>query len=229
VFGADSVGHLASTTSIAASGLRVPPAVVLHGHVPLAIAERLGSVELKATILRDPVARVVSAYEYVMGTSSHPLHSLVTAMPGGLHEFVTSPKTAYHASNMQTRLLGASAESVNDLVRARELGRSRDEAMAAFTSEDIGDCLTRAKSRVLACDMAVGVLEDIASFLERIAGVVGQSAPAVAPWLNTRPDSRRDAVSAEGQDARAAIHLANEADVELYRFVIGNRLNQTGV
>lgn len=60
----------------------------LQGHVPFGLHAHLGNDWTYVTLLRDPVARLVSTYNYVRSNSKHPDHTRVVAGNYTLVDFV---------------------------------------------------------------------------------------------------------------------------------------------
>jgi hypothetical protein len=75
---------------------------VVTGHVKYGLVDPLLPQPLDyITLLRDPVERTRSLYQYVQGLADHPLHELAR---GDLATFATSPRQA-QVDNLQVRML----------------------------------------------------------------------------------------------------------------------------
>jgi hypothetical protein len=117
--GADMDGSLARYRALPENRRRALR--LISGHVPFGIHEIVGPADY-VTMLRDPVERVISMYEYILRRPAHFLHDRVVGMDLG--EYV---ETGIHrdARNGQCRLLSgepheeaASASGVDLLERA---------------------------------------------------------------------------------------------------------------
>lgn len=61
---------------------------LLHGHLPYGVHQYMPQPCRYITILREPVARVISAYKFVLKTRRHELHDQVVDDNIGLEEFI---------------------------------------------------------------------------------------------------------------------------------------------
>ncbi len=82
---------------------------VIHGHQPMSLWLDL-ELDLLFTVLRDPIQRVISAYNYVWRKPDHILHNQFQNNQIGLALFATHKTLSYHSSNLQTRMLGLRAD-----------------------------------------------------------------------------------------------------------------------
>jgi hypothetical protein len=84
---------------------RQRPVSLVRGHLPYGIHQILGIDAVYITMLREPVARVISTYEFIKRTSHHPLHEVVRAERMTLSRFVESDIDREEVVDGQTRLL----------------------------------------------------------------------------------------------------------------------------
>lgn len=77
---------------------------LLHGHIAYGIHEYLPVPTRYVTVVREPVARVVSAYKFILNLERHGLHEQVVKDQIGLEEFIETFWVDKRISR-QTRLL----------------------------------------------------------------------------------------------------------------------------
>jgi hypothetical protein len=100
---------------------------VLEGHMGFGLHELFPQPARYVTFVRDPVARVVSHYGYVLRTPKHYLHNEVAGRRLSLLEYATSGLT-HELVNGQTRLLSALDDSkVEPTPEALELAKRNVE------------------------------------------------------------------------------------------------------
>jgi len=91
---------------------------LLVGHLDYELYRCLPRTPVYVTMLRGPVDRVVSLYEHICRTPSHPLHEEVHGRGLTLHDFVTDPDYDIDVVNVQTRRIAGSMfrdrESLSD-------------------------------------------------------------------------------------------------------------------
>jgi hypothetical protein len=76
---------------------------VLKGHMEYGLHEHLPQPSTYMTMLREPVAQVISSYYYGLSSQAHPLYEIMNARKTTLEEYVD---LAQWANNLQTKLLG---------------------------------------------------------------------------------------------------------------------------
>src|SRR5688500_14297279 len=81
------------------------------GHVGYGLHALLPQAATYVTMLRDPVARVVSGYRYVQRTPEHAHHQAVVAGRMSLTDFVQSGISKILVDNGQTRILSGEPEA----------------------------------------------------------------------------------------------------------------------
>ena len=88
---------------------RLATARLIIGHIPFGVHAFVPQACDYVTILRDPVARVVSLYKFVLRAVDHPLHERVRDYGLSLRDFVTSDVDQSQTRNGQTRQLAGEA------------------------------------------------------------------------------------------------------------------------
>ncbi|MFH5805799.1 hypothetical protein [Alienimonas sp. DA493] len=182
-----------------------------RGHFGFHLPAFLSRTPVVITMLRDPVARVISHYHHLRRAPDRPLHGLVA---GGmtLEEFCRHEVTRRASSNLQARNLGGktperrltSADARCDPVEGPDgFGAGEDEATLR----------ERAIRRLDEC-AAVGLTEQFDRSVALFADVLG---------LPLRSETKRRNVGGHGQRpdelddrTRAAIEDANRLDLELF-------------
>lgn len=76
LFGRDKVGWVGKNLSLSDVRAGIDPQrfLVVGGHLPLSDALALGPIKLLTTVLSDPVARAVAAWEHMEADATHPFH-----------------------------------------------------------------------------------------------------------------------------------------------------------
>lgn len=168
--------------------------VLGHGVHPLLDYCDPGMVAV--TILREPVARIVSHYYFVKATPGHYLHDRVMRERMTLGEYAAS---------------GISSELRNDMV-CRFLKVTPDEAEA-----DPEGAVDAAWGVLQERYGVVGVLERLAPAMEAIRAAAGLS----DRWKDRRINRTKGKVPIEKVSAeeRRVIEAHNKLDIELYRRV----------
>lgn len=76
---------------------------IVAGHVHYGIHEYIPRRCEYVTILREPVARVLSLYKYILRTTTHPLHDRFRRSAVGLEEYASGDMDGNQVDNGQTR------------------------------------------------------------------------------------------------------------------------------
>jgi hypothetical protein len=148
------------------------------------------------TIVREPVARIVSHYYFVKATPGHYLHKHVMAEQMTLRDYAASEISTELRNDMVRRFLGTSAGMVE---------QSPQQAVETAWAE------LQQRYRV------VGVLERLAPAMEGIRAAAGLS----DRWKDRRINRTKGKVPIEKVSAedRRVIEAHNALDIELYRRV----------
>lgn len=168
---------------------------LIKGHFHFGLHRLFPQQAAYVTLVRDPVARVISHYHYVRHKPEHPLHRRVVDGGLSLREYVTAGLSD-ELENGQTRLLST---------RARESGTC-DRA-----------CLEEAKHNLVEHFPVVGVTERFDESILLFRQTFGWRLPLYAP-INVARQRDRTPVDAE---TRQSIRERNGLDEELYAFVVG--------
>lgn len=110
---------------------------VIKGHVPYGVHRYLARSAAYVTMLRDPVERVRSLYQYARTEPGHPLHAEIRARGMTLQEFVSSGIDRDQTDNGQVRqIVGSPSGALDraDLALARE--RVEDDFVAVGVQEE---------------------------------------------------------------------------------------------
>jgi hypothetical protein len=169
---------------------RLRPRLIL-GHTIFGLHELVPRPCTYITLLRDPVALVVSQYHYVRRTPGHWLYD--TAQRMSLEEYIRSG-VSLEMDNSQTRALSGDVST--------EYGRCTPEMLATAT-RNIGEHFT-----------LVGMTERFDETLVLLGGAFGWSRLAYVR-ANVAPGRHRRDVPAE---TKRLIEAQNELDMNLYAF-----------
>jgi hypothetical protein len=165
------------------------------------------------TILRDPVARTISAYRHYLRTPESALHDELVSEGITLKQYVSYPKYAHKVDNRQTRLIVGEYRS-----------RQKDEIRCMKLSDE---ALLRVAKQKLEQFAFIGLTERFEESLHLLTYTFGWPAPSEMPLLNVSPiPATRDSVT---EDVIEAIEERTKLDMELYRFaelLFEERLNQ---
>ena len=116
-----------------------------HGHFPWSsTVSLLGEPLASATMLRNPIERVLSAYHHIAGIADHPLHNVIGGSNATLERFIDKVELAQY-SNTHVAFLGSKALqnlSIKDAryaknIMAREIQRPADLTLAKERLEQI--------------------------------------------------------------------------------------------
>jgi hypothetical protein len=169
----------------------------LHGLMPFGLHELLPRPSVYAAMVRDPVARVVSHYNYVRRTPDHELRRVVDVDRVGLEDYV---RAGIHAlNNGQTRLLSG--------LHTVPFGEAPPEMLAT------------ARRNVDGRFAALGIAERFDESLVLYRRTLGWTRPL---YYLRRNVSRGGPPPAEvPATTRAVIEEYNALDLELYAFARG--------
>jgi hypothetical protein len=170
---------------------------ILMGHIPCFMFGWEKRPRTLATVLRDPVERVVSFYRYVLATPEHYAHAFFQRFRPTLTDCYDHPVLRKEMSNFQTKMLGWSARS--DIVFPAH-GRVK---YAIFWSEQVDffycsadeGTLATAQRRLLT-DIQFACLARPASMMALCSRMTGDSVIALDiknrtppfPWAPTEND-----------------------------------------
>ena len=165
---------------------------VIAGHFYFGVHAWLPGSFRYLTFLREPVARVLSHYEFVRRQPGHYLHEAASTL--GLADYVRFCGGA-EPNNDQTRLLAGAELATSD-------GTSSPEMLAAATKN-------------LDLHAAVGLTEAFDASVVLMRRTFGWRRPL---YVSRNVAGRRHAEAVLSTEAREIIEAHNSLDVELYRY-----------
>ncbi len=200
--------------------VRSSPIVLGHFFYP---GVRLMPDALVATVVREPVERSISVWEYLQWQTQHPDHkTLAERGVRSLDDFVEDEVLSGHVRDNQTRLLGIDydLEGIVDAIEAGDIDVSEAQRRAAEAEAAPADAATleRAKRRLEAMAL-VGVTEELPAFTRRLELALHLPAGRALETDNATPREmalRRGAAYDEA--ARQRLAKLNRLDAELYSF-----------
>jgi hypothetical protein len=203
----DHLGETASTRIVI--GHFFYPAVRLTGGAPV------------ATVVRDPVERAISVWEYLNWQTSHPDHSSLAELGINSIDDLIGTRSG-HIVDLQTRLLGIEydLEGIVEALAAGEIDRdeARRRAVEAEAAPADRAMLERAMERMRTM-VAVGVTEALPMFARRIERHLGLGkGSTLAPENTTPARTVADREEAYGAETRRALSEINPLDAELHSF-----------
>lgn len=197
---------------------------VVHGHAAYPVTGALRQPLALMTLLRSPVERVVSSYEYTR-RSDHPMHHALRAkwVERGIETIADLIDTG-RASNAQTVLLGAEYDIsplVEDFASGRRTGaEARQEMHRQSRGQANPESLERAMRRLEQFQF-VGLTEAFDASVALFAKLIGLDSIPQAPRTNAAPESQRAArTELYDEETLARIAAANALDLELYEFAV---------
>lgn len=188
------------------------------------LPDMLGRLVRVVTLLRDPIAVVLSRFKQVAKEPRDPARAYFDAHCPTLERFVADPLMAAYVANSQTRYLGeeerfqdAEAREQLTLCEPSQRGRILLAAAERHHSPDANELIRRARARLAEC-AAVGIIERMDRSIERISTVLYGAPLELPPWHNRSPDQR----TAEDLDAatRRRLDRLTELDRQLYDEVV---------
>lgn len=87
---------------------------LLWGHVPYGVHTHIPRPCEYVTVVREPIARVISVYKYILRTPRHVLHDSITTRGISLEEYIESGMDNGQTENSQTRQLSGRQFGVVD-------------------------------------------------------------------------------------------------------------------
>ena len=170
---------------------------MLRGHMGFGLHTYCASPTTYLTFLREPVARVISTYDYIRRTPVHTHYRRLMTGPMTLMDFVREGVSKVGVDNGQTRLLSG-APRAGDEIGFRECTR---------------DLLEQAKTNLRASFAVVGLMEFFDASLLLAQAALGWQTPYYISKNATKEQSARTTIT----DAdRAVIAEYNQLDLELY-------------
>lgn len=171
---------------------------VVSGHYSWAVVDEIdpGDKAFMATVLRDPVSRLMSLYNYTTGMPTGLLRTQIDGLHGmDADEFFTSedPRIQHALDNYVTRQFAGRFDLMGD---------------------EVAELVTLAAERVHALDF-VGFVEEFDEDFPQLASRLGLPLPRTAPKVNLSRPLLDDA----GRTATAFDRLSEPAQNAILRYV----------
>ena len=220
--GKRNVARVRQLSDLSSRRLELRSTRLVVGHICHPITTLLPS-HLVATVVRDPVERGISVWEYLQRPSDRPAHKrLRSSGVRTIEEFAQDPLLAGHVRENQTRLLGADcdAEAILSALEAGEIDAAEANRLVAEATRRPPDASTleRAKRRLERMSV-VGLTEELDSFVRRVERAIGLPPGRAVRRHNATPlgtvDRRPDEYS---EDTRRRLAELNRFDSELHAF-----------
>lgn len=186
---------------------------VLKGHFEYGLHMHLPQPATYMTMLREPVAQVISSYYYGLSSRTHPLYKVLNENKLGIESYVD---LAQWANNLQTKLLGGIAMSkVQPFEALAAAKRGEIVAPEKFIGEHATAATLAAAKRHLERDFSViGVTNQ---FEESVALMIIAYGWDVPFFQNFRETKQRPPDKIDGA-ALDKIRALNAMDIELFAF-----------
>jgi hypothetical protein len=197
-------------------------AELVFGHYFYPLLDMLDKPAYSMTLLRDPVLRTISAYQFVSRSPAHPLYEkLVTARINSAVQFARDEFFSFHGSNMQTRMLGVDYDFPSLMNGINTKAISVDEAKCLVNSVESRPCdtatLQRAMGRLKSMGF-FGLTKHYRISLELLCRTFNLEVPSEIYTENVAPAPDLAARALVKQDEVEALRDLNRFDQELYRF-----------
>jgi hypothetical protein len=200
----------------------ISSARIVIGHIFYPAVRLTGGAPV-ATVVRDPVERAISVWEYLNWQTHHPDHAWLKEWGvETIEEMIAWDPLTGHLADRQTRLLGVEydLEGIVAALQGGEIDAGEARRLAADAEATPADeaMLGRAKRRLQEM-VAVGVTEalpEFASRVERHLGLQGGRAIAHENATPTETVARRD--QAYDAEIRRKLTRINRFDCELHSF-----------
>ena len=193
---------------------------LIRGHFHYCVHQLLPAKPIYMTMLREPVARVLSRYQHFKRDTTHYLYERAHNM--SLAEFLRDPITRAQIRNLQTRhiafdfdlkALAADFDPTSQHVMALEEKINR---MFSELSDDVDDSLIEVAKQRLVEFAFVGIVESFDESTNLMANIFGWTKADGYENRNVAPKSlRRDDIS---QELLNEIERLNQADIALYKY-----------
>jgi hypothetical protein len=191
-----------------------------HGHFNGYIRNFFGPKFKYITVLRDPLSRALSDYNYIAAKTDHPLHAAVREK-SNFHAFVSDRNTFKH--NTMTLALGTNLHPTEVIRAARRLGSTSPMDtilnVATFEVPATAEHLQQAIQTLKACEV-VGLQERLRDTVSVLCAAFDVRPPEDVPWLNQtseRLSGREHLESCVIEEFRRN----NAFDYELYDVAVG--------
>jgi hypothetical protein len=186
---------------------------VLKGHMEYGLHTYLPQPSTYMTMLREPVAQVVSSYYYGLSSRAHPLFEIMNARKTSLTDYVD---LAQWANNLQTKLLGgipmAKVQPFESLATAQRGEIVPPERFVGAHATE--ETLAQAKAHLEREFSVVGLTDRFDESVSLMILTYGWSVPFYQKFRETKkrpPEKIDDAVLSK-------IRRLNALDVELHAF-----------
>jgi hypothetical protein len=193
---------------------------VVQGHLPYPVGAILGEPLLILTFLRDPLARVLSLFEYSRREADKPLFA--KWKEGNVQSPVDLLELGF-ARNRQTKLLGAEFDLAPVLERysSGELSARRAlRQLQKLMPDPDRDALERAKERLDTIQF-VGITEAFEASTRLFARTVGLKAAPEVNRINAAPASDRSTrMQRYPSEVLERIAELNTLDIELHQYAL---------
>lgn len=167
---------------------------LFRGHMGYNLVNYLPEKPRVMVMLRDPMERAVSHFEYIRRDPAHPKHHVIRERSMGLKEYLLDPVLSAEVTNAQVRPLAhlADRQLLHELMDGsssqEEFARAWRHRGGVLPPED--ELLDVALQRLEAMDF-VGVVEQLDQGMELAAWLLGASALRQFQSLNINPGRTR--------------------------------------
>lgn len=189
---------------------------LIRGHYTYALHTLLPRKPRYITMLRDPIARVISHYQHALRDPSYYLYNHVHSKDLSLLDFVLDPTTHHVASNWQTRCVALDTDLGNLAQQCPE--EIFDQCIDSVATTLPNDEILEIAKQHLDEFMFVGITERFEESLAILTYLLG-SAPAYAPRINVAPKTLSQTEAP--LETRKVIAEHNQLDLALYEDAIG--------
>ena len=196
---------------------------IFVGHNPYFVSQILPKPVFVFTFLRNPIDRVISAYNHLRRDAAHHFHKHLGVSGDLVKDFVENPHLP-QARNAQTRFLGADADFAAAMRAVRRGSADADkiykQIVAARHAKPMAEAFQTARSRLGRMNF-VGITERFEESVQILFSLLGRTYDNPISVLNKAPDHNSLALEDLSTEQRQATADANAFDARLYE--IGQR------
>lgn len=190
------------------------------GHVPYYAKKIIPETVYTFTIIREPVARTISAFEHIARDSFHPQNKMMNQEAPTLKQFMEHPRLGVALTNPQTRYLGNEFDFayVFEQVRSHNMpiAKALHVTNEARRKQAVEDTFKNAIKNLESMDR-FGLTDNLSVCLQEVQKDLGFVVNHEVPKMNANPGSGSalEKYSAEDLDV---VRKYNEYDLKLFEY-----------
>ena len=196
------------------------PYKVFIGHNPYYVSQVLPKPVFIFTFLRNPLDRVISAYNHIRRDTAHEFHKRLGVSGDLVKDFIENPRLP-QACNAQTRSLGADADFAAAVRAVRRGAADADkiyqQILAARHAAPMAEVFQTARERLARMDF-VGITERFEESVRLLFSLLDSFYEKPIPVLNKAPRHNRVDLGDFSAEQLRITRDANTYDARLHEF-----------